>query len=136
MKRASDPRDNQIHAVFGLPAPTFGLGVIPPHSPYQAGDWVAYHAYSGTRPPDTRHGFRGYVLGSMGATLLRGLTDDGLPWCEHWGHLVPDGQRDRSAAIDCICCPPPPRAPRRPRTGRDVEQLDLFGALELIGGAA
>lgn len=131
-RRAPDPRDYQIHAVFGLPAaPTFGLGRIPTHSPYRYGQWVQYHTYRGTRPPATTNPWRGYVLGYMGSTLLRGLTDDGREWCEHWGHIVPDGQRETGGGIECVCCPRRPTRSARP-VRRDVEQLGLFGGADLL----
>lgn len=120
--RRADPRQGDgIHATFdpaGHLVDTYGLGHIPARSPYQAGDWVALHGHPGAMPWH-RHGWRGFVLGGMGSTLLRGLTDDGRDWCEHWGHLDPDGTADRTGGGSCVCCPHPPRRPK-------PVQLNLF----------
>src|SRR5882757_6953060 len=83
------------HAMFagdGL-ALTIALGRVPAHSPYRAGDWVQCHGYPGYPAGPQQWGFRGFVLAGMGSTILRGLTDDGREWAEHWGALVPDGTR-------------------------------------------
>jgi hypothetical protein len=106
---------------------TVGLGPVPSHSPYQAGDWVRCHGYPGALPGPRRWGWRGFVLGSMGSTLLRGLTDDGQPWAEHWGSLLPDRTPSPPGGASCTCCPHPQRfkAPR-------PKQLNL---LDLMAGA-
>lgn len=118
------------HAVFG-PAGlvlTIALGQVPPRSPYQPGDWVVLHGYRGCPAGPLRWGFRGYVTGGMGPTLLRGVTDDGRMWCEHWGALQRDGARSDSAAV-CVCCP----NPRLRRHAGEAEQPALF---DLAGVAA
>lgn len=92
---------------------------VPAHSPYQLADWVRCHGYPGSLPGPRQWGWRGYVTGCYGATILRGLTDDGHPWSENWGALVPDGEPNRSAA-SCTCCP-------NRRTRQPPGQLDLFG---------
>lgn len=88
---------------------------VPPHSPYQLYDWVRCHGYPGHMPGPGRWGFRGFVLGTLGATILCGVTDDGRPWAECWGALRPDTS-NTDAVVRCTCCPrtrPKPR--RRPR---------------------
>lgn len=115
-----------IHAVFteaGLTV-ALGLGSLYTRSPYQPGDWVQMHGHPGYPEGPRRWGFRGYVLGGRGSTWIYGLTDDGGEWCEHSGHLVPDGTRE-GVSISCTCCPPP----RRPAKRRPPEQLDIFGVL-------
>jgi len=113
------------HAAFGPDGKlilTICLSAVPTRSPYQAGDWVVCHGYPGAMPGPRQWGWRGYVLGGMGSTILRGITDDGREWAEHWGALQPDGTP--CPAQMCVCHPHPRRyAPCKPR----VEQLDLFG---------
>jgi hypothetical protein len=108
---------------------TICLSPVPPHSPYQAGTWVRLHGFVGYKSnpndPDSI-GFRGVVLGGFGSTVLRGITDDGRDWAEHWGALRPDGPCDCRGPW-CACCPHPQRFPS-PVVG-DV-QLTLF---DLIG---
>jgi hypothetical protein len=89
------------------------MSAIPAHCPYQAGDRVQMHGYVGYGPGHRRTGFRGVVTGYLGATLLRGVTDDGTEWAEYWGALLPDGTPNQSAT-PCSCCPRPAR------------QLELF----------
>jgi hypothetical protein len=110
---------------------TTGLSPVPAHSPFQAGDWVVCHGYSGEFPPGPRtQGWRGFVLGTYGATSLRGLTDDGREWSENWGRLLPDGTR--CADGRCVCHPPDPKwfteKPEPP------EQLGLFDLRSMLGG--
>jgi hypothetical protein len=80
------------------------MSAVPARSPYQAGDRVQMHGYPGGMTSRDRTGFRGVVEASLGATILRGTTDDGQPWAEYWGALVPDGTPNDSAA-PCTCCP-------------------------------
>lgn len=136
-----------LHAIFadgGLYA-TIGYGRMPARCPFKLGDWVRYHGY---RMPDrhpsdsVRYGFRGYVLGGMGATLLRGVTDDGRGWCEPYGHLTRDGERSNGDS-ECVCCPDA-RSVRAARlaaeaTARDAARprdlLDLLADLDRVGVA-
>jgi len=136
----ADPRDARrfgTHVWWGPAGQMiegWGINEPPKHCPYRIGDWVVLHGYPGNgnrSSGDTWcHGFRGYVLGHHGSTLLSGLTDDGGPWTEHWGHLDPDGYH-RCDWLWCVCCPHPKRAPKRTRvtttTARASQQLSLFG---------
>lgn len=88
---------------------------IPARCPYKAGDRVQVHGYPGGRYERDRTGWRGTVEGTMGATILTGIDDDGRDWGEYWGHLDPEGTPNRSV-VPCTCCP------------RAAVQLDLFGA--------
>lgn len=110
----------RFHAGVDLPV-AWGLSPVPPHAPYQAGDWVRFHGFPGKPPGPARWGWRGFVLGGLGATILRGLTDDGHEWAEYWGALVPDGAPCDNPCW-CACCPRPPLKPL---------QLSLF---DLVGG--
>lgn len=123
-----DPRRGQIHAVWWPDGQLdgFGLGAIPKHCRYRPGDWVVMHGYPGAAHQIQRDGFRGIVLGHMGSTILRGLTDDGREWSEHWGHLDPDGTPGDSTVL-CVCCPHPPR--RRPPEGEQISMFDLLAAV-------
>lgn len=117
----SAPGCCSTHVVFGPDgtlALTVALAKVPTRSPYQAGDWVAYHGYRGDLESG-RSGWRGYVTGGMGSTLLRGITDEGREWYEHWGSLDPDGTH-RCTTVRCLCCP----HPRRP--DEIYQQTDLF----------
>lgn len=118
------------HAVFGPAglALTIALGTVPPRSPYQAGDWVVCHGYPGLPSGPRRWGFRGYVTGALGSTLLHGVTDDGRQWCEHWGALQRDGARSDSVAA-CICRPDPKLRKRL----AEAEQPALFELAEVVG---
>lgn len=112
-----------FHIAFGPDGDliaTARLSAVPPHSPYKVGDWVVMHGFDGA-PPWHRIGWRGFVLGSLGSTLLRGLTEDGQEWAEYWGALQPDGTPGYDNR--CNCCP-------HPRQRRGPEQLTLFDALE------
>ncbi|HET8684138.1 MAG TPA: hypothetical protein VFM54_20030 [Micromonosporaceae bacterium] len=123
-----DPRHGVVHAVWWPDGSLdgFGLGAVPAHCPYRPGDWVVMHGTGHRQPYQTRqYGFRGVVLGHMGDTLLRGLTDDGREWCEHWGGLDRDGTPGYSM---CTCCPHP-RVRRRPRP--HGVQDGLFGLDDL-----
>lgn len=77
-------------------------------SPYQHGDRVQLHGYPGAEAGHRRTGFRGIVTGSLGATILRGMTDQGDEWAEYWGVLDPDGTPG-SNWVQCSCCPRPAR---------------------------
>lgn len=100
----------------------------PPSSPYQPGDAVQLHGYAGEMPGHRQTGFRGWVVATVGATILTGITRDGDEWWEYWGRLEPDGQ-----PVDiwrwCTCC----REERQPllrahyaRQRALGEQLGLF----------
>lgn len=101
----------------GCPSMGGPVSKVPERSPYQHGDRVQLHGYPGEGAGHRRTGFRGIVTGSLGATILRGITDDGAEWAEYWGVLDPDGAKP-SNVIGCSCCPRPPRKPL---------QLELFG---------
>lgn len=122
----SAPGCCSTHVVFGPDGElvlTVALAKVPAKSPYQVGDWVIHHGYPAKVQPG-RSGWRGYVTGWMGSTLLRGVTDEGREWCEHWGALLPDGvHRCRSAR--CLCCP----HPRRP--DEIYQQTGLFDLAEV-----
>ncbi len=92
---------------------------IPDRSPYSHGDRVQLHGYEGNPPGHGHTGFRGTVTGSLGSTILRGLTDRGEEWAESWGALVPDGTPSEGWVF-CSCCPRPPRAPVRLALFADV----------------
>lgn len=101
------------------------------HCPYKPGDPVQLHGYSGYPAPGHRRtGFRGWVVGTVGATILTGITITGEEWWEEWGRLNPDGQ-----PVDmwdhCACCREErselQRAYYARRRARG-QQLDLFGA--------
>lgn len=55
------------------------------------------------KPGPRRWGWRGYVTGSIGATILVGVTDDGRDWAEYWGALSPD--QPNTEWLRCACCP-------------------------------
>jgi hypothetical protein len=76
----------------------------PKHSPYQPGDAVQLHGYPGYPDPGFRRtGFRGWVAGYVGSTILTGITTNGEEWWEYWGDLNVDGK-----PVDmwdhCSCC--------------------------------
>lgn len=91
---------------------------VPAQSPFQAGDWVRQHGYPGNPPGPRQWGWRGHVTGSIGSTILVGVTDDGRAWAEYWGALALDVPND-DPVQRCVCCP---------RISRPV-QLGLFNAL-------
>lgn len=102
---------------------------IPKHSPYQLGDAVQRHGFEGNMPGHAQTGFRGWVVATVGATILTGITTEGEEWWEYWGELEPDGK-----PIDiwrwCTCC----REARTPllrayyaKQRAQGQQLDLFG---------
>lgn len=88
---------------------SLGMSPVPARSPYQAGDWVRCHGYVGAMPGPQQWGWRGFVLGGFGATILRGLTDDGREWAENWGALLPDSKPCPTNGAWCVCCPHPQR---------------------------
>lgn len=73
---------------------------------FTVGDRVQLHGFDGCPPGPRRTGFVGTVRGHVGGSMLYGLTDQGGPWFESSGALVPAGQPDPSAAC-CNCCPRP-----------------------------
>lgn len=93
---------------------------IPPQSPFRLGEWVRFHGRPGNPRGPRRWGWRGYVTGSLGATILTGFTDDGFGWAEYWGALSPDVPT--AAWPWCTCCP---RRTTPERAARPA-QLDLF----------
>lgn len=102
----------------------------PEHCPFKPGDAVQLHGYSGEQPGHRRTGFRGWVVGYVGATLLTGITTDGEEWWEYWGDLDPDG-----LSVDmwagCSCCREERLELRRAYYAQQRargEQLDIFGA--------
>ncbi|TDC35670.1 hypothetical protein E1211_15300 [Micromonospora sp. 15K316] len=131
--RFSGPAQHVVTAAF-LPDDqlwTTALSPVPAHSPFQAGDWVVCHGYPGEVPGPLKWGWRGFVLGGMGATLLRGLTDDGRQWCEYWGKLWPDGTPCPDGR--CVCHPCHPKWFADPEPERP-EQLELFALAGMFGG--
>ncbi|MFI6249023.1 hypothetical protein [Streptomyces sp. NPDC051016] len=101
---------------------------IPAHSPYQLGDAVQLHGFRGEMPGHRRTGFRGWVVATVGATILTGITTDGEEWWEYWGRLKPDGQ-----PVDlwrwCTCCREERHALLRAQHAKRLargEQLDLL----------
>lgn len=104
---------------------------VPAHSPYQAGDAVQLHGYAGY-PEDgfRRTGFRGWVVGCVGDTILTGITTDGQEWWEYWGRLAPDG-RPVDMWDHCACCREERLELKRAYYAQQRargQQLDLFGA--------
>lgn len=76
---------------------------IPPHCPYQLGDAVQLHGYAGEFDTQRRTGFRGWVVGTVGATVLTGITTEGQEWWEYWGSLRPAGEPVVTWG-GCTCC--------------------------------
>lgn len=105
---------------------------ISAHCPYKAGDAVQLHGYGGEQPGHRRTGFRGWVVATVGGTILTGITTDGEEWWEEWGRLNPDGQ-----PVDiwrwCTCCRearlPLLRAHYAKQRARG-DQLDLFSGAD------
>jgi hypothetical protein len=64
------------------------------------------------------------VTGSLGATILCGITDDGRPWAENWGALTPDEPNADETPTFCVCCPWPAPKPA---------QLAMFSPAEMGG---
>ncbi|MFD9965069.1 AAA family ATPase [Amycolatopsis sp. NPDC058986] len=80
---------------------------IPAHSTYRLHERVRCHGYPGAPAGPRRHGFRGFVTGYLGGTILQGVTDDGRDWTEEWGLLSPDAPAANTAPTYCACCPQP-----------------------------
>jgi len=86
------------------------MSAIPAHCPYRIGDRVQLHGFIGYPPGPRRTGFVGEVEGYMGSSILSVLCDDGHVWCERWGALTREGERDpvtRTWPFACTCCPDP-----------------------------
>ncbi|WP_411078483.1 hypothetical protein [Streptomyces sp. cmx-10-25] len=106
-------------------------GALRSHCPYQSGDAVQRHGYAGHPAPGFgRTGFRGWVVATVGGTVLTGITEDGKEWWEEWGRLEPAG-----TPVDpwghCTCCHEARLVLRRAERARQHargEQLGLFGA--------
>ncbi|WP_406168910.1 hypothetical protein [Streptomyces sp. NBC_00996] len=104
---------------------------VPPHCPYKLGDAVQRHGYGGNQPSPgfANTGFRGWVVATVGGTLLTGITTDGREWWEEWGRLYPDG-RPVDMWDHCVCCRDERRELLRAHyAGQRArgDQLDLFG---------
>ncbi|MFF7067346.1 hypothetical protein [Streptomyces pseudovenezuelae] len=115
----------QLHEAFATTK-----GRTPPrHSPYQPGDAVQVHGYAGHPDPGHRRtGFRGWVVGYVGATLLTGITTEGEEWWEYWGDLDPDGLPVNMWA-HCSCCREQRTALLRAHYAKERargQQLDIF----------
>lgn len=77
---------------------------VPDHCPYRSGDAVQLHGYAGHPDPGHRRtGFRGWVVGCVGATILTGITTTGEEWWQEWGDLNPDGL-PVNMWDHCTCC--------------------------------
>lgn len=101
----------------------------PKHCPFKPGAAVQLHGYAGELPGHRQTGFRGWVVGYVGATLLTGITTDGEEWWEYWGALAPDGLPVDMWA-GCSCCRDERTVLRRAHYAKQQargEQLDLFG---------
>lgn len=124
------PVPDHIPAQFREAFATTSGNTPPAHSPYQPGDAVQLHGYPGYPDPGFRRtGFRGWVVGYVGATVLTGITTTGEEWWEYWGHLVPDG-RPVDMWDHCACCHKERLELRRAYCAQQRargQQLDLFG---------
>lgn len=101
---------------------------IPQHCPYKSGDPVQLHGYPGEMPGHRQTGFRGWVVATVGATILTGITTTGEEWWEYWGVLVPDGQ-PINIWNSCACCRDvwqPARRAVYAKQRAKGDQLDLF----------
>jgi hypothetical protein len=76
---------------------------IRPHCPYQMGDAVQLHGFPGEQPGHRRTGFRGWVVATVGGTILTGITTEGREWWEEWGRLDRDG-KPINIWRWCTCC--------------------------------
>lgn len=102
-------------------------GAISDHCPYRAGDAVRMHGYPGHPDPGFgRTGFGGWVVATVGATILTGITDDGREWWAEWGRLEPADTPVAPGGY-CTCCREQRAALRRAELAREGQQLDLFG---------
>ncbi|MFI8853650.1 hypothetical protein ACIGW3_26140 [Streptomyces sp. NPDC053499] len=101
---------------------------MPPHCPYRLGDRVQMHGFPGEQPGHRRTGFRGWVVATVGGTILTGITLEGEEWWEEWGRLDRDGQ-PVSLWRWCTCCKEERLALDRAERAREQargQQLDLF----------
>ncbi|MFE7273009.1 hypothetical protein [Streptomyces sp. NPDC057623] len=98
---------------------------IPQHSPYQSGDAVQMRGCPGEMPGHRQTGFRGWVVATVGATILTGITTDGEEWWEYWGRLEPDNESPskRRPRPEARHAKQRAESPRQPARG----QMDLFG---------
>jgi hypothetical protein len=123
---------DHLHEAFA----TAQGGTIKSHCPYKLGDPVRLHGFAGEQPGHRRTGFRGWVVATVGATILTGITTTGEEWWEEWGRLEPDGL-PLNIWRWCTCCAEERRplvqaayAKQRAEAAREQargEQLDLFG---------
>ncbi|CAM5683129.1 MULTISPECIES: hypothetical protein [Streptomyces] len=113
---------DHLHEAF---ATTAGRAV-PEHSPFQLGDAVQRHGFPGNLPGHAQTGFRGWVVATVGATILTGITTTGEEWWEYWGKLSPDGQPVDPGGW-CTCCRDARRALNARQRATSGEQLGLFG---------
>jgi hypothetical protein len=114
----------ELHKAF---ATTTGAA-IRPHSPYQLGDPVQLHGYPGADPGHRQTGFRGWVVATLGATILTGITTTGEEWAEYWGRLQPDCLPVNIWG-GCTCCQEARRTLRRAYFAEqraEALQLNLF----------
>jgi hypothetical protein len=98
------------------------------HCPFKLGDAVQMHGYAGEMPGHQQTGFRGWVVATVGATILTGITTDGTEWWEYWGDLVPDGTPINIWA-SCTCCRDiwlPARRAVYAKQAAEGQQLGLF----------
>ncbi|WP_069874535.1 hypothetical protein [Streptomyces malaysiensis] len=98
---------------------------IPPHSPYQRGDAVQRHGFPGNLPGHAQTGFCGWAVGTVGGTILTGITTTGEEWWEYWGDLDPD--EPVKLTRWCTCCRDARRVLALAQRAKTGEQLDLFG---------
>lgn len=98
---------------------------VPGHCPFRLGDAVQRHGFPGNLPGHGQAGFRGWVVATLGATILTGITTTGERWAEYWGDLEPGGQ-----PVDlnrwCTCCRDARRALNAKQRATSGEQLGLF----------
>jgi len=103
-----------------------GGRAIPEHCPYRPGDHVKMHGYSGYPAPGHRRtGFRGWVVATVGGTILTGITETGEEWWEEWGDLEP-ADTPVNPWGHCSCCREERLALRRAELRTRGEQLGLF----------
>ena len=101
---------------------TVGIGPVPARSTWRPGDRVVGHGWQRADSSVERQGFRGFVLGSIAAGSLFGLTDDGQLW--HSSPAILDPADRAQPWESCPCCPHPPR---RPAPAGQGDLLDLIG---------
>ncbi|MEU5838807.1 hypothetical protein ABZ820_34800 [Streptomyces diacarni] len=130
--RTPHPVPDHIPAHLREPyAWTKGRTPLPEHCPYRPGDAVKRHGYGGHPDPGFgRTGFRGWVVATVGATVLTGITEDGREWWEEWGRLEPADAPVRPWG-GCTCCREERLALRRAEYAREQtrgQQLGLFAS--------